>query len=299
MEQGAKTTSDQGPQRSSVSPPGDPRLVFLHANGFPGGVYRRFIARLSTRVAVEAMPLIEEAGMTPPSRRWPAMVRAVVEYLQAPARSSASVALVGHSMGGYLALMAARQIRARVTGIVLIDAPMVTGWRSAVLSAAQVTGWAHRAGPAPVAARRRFEWDSARAAHEFFATKTFVRRWAPGVLEDFVDHGLRALDDGRVTLTVAREVERDIYAELAHRRALTAFRELREHRVAIGFIAGARSEEMRLAGRQQNRRLFHSHWRELPTGHLVPMERPDECADAVLDLLGIGRPAAGVAPSRP
>ncbi len=236
------------------------------------------------------MSLIDAAATASPARRWPAMSKAVLDHLQAPELAGSRLALVGHSMGGYLSLLAAQQMRSRVAGIVLIDAPMVTGWRSALLSAAQLSGLSQRTGPAPIAARRRFEWASLDAAREFFAGKPFVQQWAPGVLDDFLSHGLRRLDDGRATLTVAREVERDIYAELAHRQALAAFRELRQHRVTIGFVAGSRSEEMRLAGRQQNHRLFRSHWRELPTGHLVPMEQPRECAQAVLELLEIDRP---------
>ncbi len=262
-------------------------LVLLHANGYPGGVYRQFVDALGARVDARAMPLIDAATTSTPSRRWPAMLKEVLAWLDAPPLRGKPLALVGHSMGGYLALQAAWSLRARIDGVVLIDAPMITGWRSAVMSAAQVTGLSRRAGPAPIAARRRYEWDSEQAAREFFAAKAFVKPWAPGVLDDFVSHALRRLDDGRVTLAVAREIERDIYAELAHRRALAAYQRLREHRVSIGFVAGSRSEEMRMAGRQQNHRLFHSHWRELPTGHLVPLEQPRACADAVLDLLGL------------
>ncbi len=61
--------------------------------------------------------------------------------------------------------------------------------------------------------------------------------------------GLRDDPAGGVTLTIPRDTERDIYATLAHREALRALRQLRRRGVPVGFVAGGRSEEIRLAGR--------------------------------------------------
>ena len=50
-------------------------------------------------------------------------------------------------------------------------------------------------------------------------------------------------------------------------------------------IAGAQSQEMKMAGWRANRRLFGAQMVTLPTGHLVPFEAPQDCAQAVLALL--------------
>ena len=52
----------------------------------------------------------------------------VMECIQA--LPDGPLVLVGHSMGGYLAAMAAARLPQRVVQVVLIDSPMVLGWRA-------------------------------------------------------------------------------------------------------------------------------------------------------------------------
>jgi pimeloyl-ACP methyl ester carboxylesterase len=188
--------------------------------------------------------------------------------------------LVGHSMGGYLALQVAARHPERFSDVVLIESPIPTGWRSRLLTFSQLTGLAYRAGPAPIAARRRDTWPTRAAAKQFFAEKPFVQRWAPGVLDDFVEHAIVAANDG-VTLRVPRDTERDIYANIVHRHARADLHRLTRTAVNVSFIAGKFSEELRLAGAADNERLFAPRFSVLPHGHLIPLEAPSACAAAV------------------
>src|SRR5690606_11993015 len=166
---------------------------------------------------------------------------------------SGPVDLVGHSMGGYLSLMAAARLPTHVRGIVLIDSPLVLGWRKSIFETLKLTGLSARGGPAPVAARRRDRWTSREHAHEYFSAKAFVRSWAPGVLEDFLAHGLAPGQDGALSLRIAREAERDIYANLPAHRTFAAFRALRAHgAIPVHMIAGSRSRETDMVGRRGN-----------------------------------------------
>lgn len=262
-------------------PPAQP-VLFLHANGYPAGVYRQFLAALARHRPVEAIEVI--AAAHGPGRGWRNLLTQVLARIDALPEEP--LALVGHSMGGYLAAMAAARRPTRVAQIVLIDAPLVGGWRSAVLTASHASGLSRRFGPAPIAARRRMQWPSRDDARQHLADKAFVQRWAPGVLDDFLAAALTDHPDGGVTLTIAREAERDIYATLAHRAGAACARHAGRRGTPIGFVAGSQSEELRLAGRDANRAFWGEDWRELDTGHLVPMEAPQACADAVQALLG-------------
>lgn len=262
-------------------------LVFLHANGFPSGSYRRFLGALEGFASVVAPEVIDTPHAMRASQRWPEMTRRVVDLVREVADRAGPVVLVGHSMGGYLSLMAADRLSDRVRAIVLVDSPIVTGWRKSVFEALRVSGLTTRGGPAPVAARRRHQWSSRDEAREHFSPKAFVRDWAPGVLEDFLAHGLAGGPGGPVSLRIAREAERDIYAHVPTHRVLRAFRRLRAAGCPIDMIAGASSREMSLAGREGNRRLFGERWHELPTGHLVPLEQPLACAAKVARCLGL------------
>ena len=268
-------------------------IVFLHANGFPSGSYRQFLEALGRYADVIAPPALDTPPGIQPRMRWPHMTQQVVGEVRQAAERCGPVVLAGHSMGGYLSLMAAARLPTHVRSIVLIDSPLVLGWRKSIFETLKLTGLSARGGPAPVAARRRDRWVSREQAHEYFSAKEFVRTWAPGVLEDFLAHGLAAGQDGALSLRIAREAERDIYANLPAHRTLAAFRSLRAHGgIEIHMIAGTRSREMEMTGRAINRRLFGSNWHELPTGHLVPMEQPLACAELVARCIG----AAGARP---
>ena len=179
-----------------------PHITFLHANGYPSGVYRQFFDALGKYAVVRAPAVLDTALNCPPHRRWPAMLDKVllaVNMCDGSLTGKARQVLVGHSMGGYLALQVAARHPDLISDVVLIESPIPTGWRSQVLTFSQLTGLAYRAGPAPIAARRRDTWPSRAAAKEFFADKKFVQRWAPGVLDDFIAHAIVAGEDG-VTL---------------------------------------------------------------------------------------------------
>jgi len=267
------------------------RLLFLHANGFPAGVYRRFLDRLAAAAPVEAFAVIETPPGTPAALRWRRMREQVEARLLALDAGQPGTMLVGHSMGGYLALMAAARALPAHHPIVLVDSPIPAPGRGALLSFVQRTGLIRRLGPARIAARRRHTWQDRAEARDFFAGKPFVARWAPGVLDDFVEHALRDLPSpgpavqAGTTLRIPREEERDIYAGLPHREAARALQRLRAAGNPVGFVAGSSSEEMRMAGWEHNRRLFGDRFVTVDAGHLVPLEAPEECAQAVLSLL--------------
>ena len=263
-------------------------ITFLHANGYPSGVYRQFFAALREHATVHAPAILETAADSAAHQRWPMMLDQALDALQTlPAGRSKKKGrhvLVGHSMGGYIALQAAARHMDSIRDVVLIDSPIPTGWRANLLTFAQLTGLAYKSGPAPIAARRRDAWPSRDAAREFFASKAFVQSWADGVLDDFIEHAIVDSADG-VKLKVPRDTERDIYAHIVHRSALKALRQLQRGGVNVSFIAGERSEESRLAGFQDNERLFAPRFQRLATGHLIPMEAPQACANAVLNAL--------------
>lgn len=263
-------------------------ITFLHANGYPSGVYRQFFAALREHATLHAPAILETAPDSAAHQRWPMMLDQALDALQTlPPSLNKRLrhVLVGHSMGGYIALQAAARHIDTIRDVVLIDSPIPTGWRANVLTFAQLTGLAYKSGPAPIAARRRDRWPSRAAAREFFAGKAFVQTWANGVLDDFIEHAIIDCADG-VTLKVPRDTERDIYARIVHRSARKALRHLQRASVNVSLIAGERSEETRLAGFDDNERLFAPRFTRLATGHLIPMEAPQACADAVLRALG-------------
>ncbi len=257
-----------------------PRLLFLHANGFPTGAYQQFLDALGRYAPVQAPSVLESPASIPANARWGQLTDWLAHDLAAQEKQTL---LIGHSKGGYLSMMAAAKQPSRVAGIVLIDSPVVAGWRSLVWRSIQSLRLHTRVGPAPIAARRRFEWPARENAREFFSNKRFVQRWSDGVLDDFLSHALvqPLPDNPRLELRVPRQVEADFFAQLPVKQIEDACDQVQNAGISMGMIAGARSEEFDLAGRAHNERRFANALFSIDAHHLAPLEKPVECADIV------------------
>ena len=86
-----------------------------------------------------------------------------------------------------------------------------------------------------------------------------------------------------MVLAVQREVETRIYNTLPHH--VPALLKKHPPRCDVGFIAGTRSAEMRQGGFASSHKLAGERWRWIEGTHLYPMERPDDTAMLVLELL--------------
>ncbi len=263
-------------------------LVFSHANGFPAGTYGRLFA--AWRAAGWRVHAVERFGHDPAypvTANWPQLREQLLHFIDAAvAGDGAPVHLVGHSLGGYLSLMAACRRPGRFASLLLLDSPLFDGWRAHSVHAMKLSGLMARFSPGRISRTRRWLWPSRDAAHAHFAAKAAFARWHPAVLADYIAAGLEPDPEAPpagVRLAFRREVETAIYNQLPH--ALAALARRHPPRCPVGFVAGTRSAELRQTGLAATRALTHGHVRWLAGSHLFPMERPDETAAAVLHWL--------------
>jgi hypothetical protein len=106
-------------------------------------------------------------------------------------------------------------------------------------------------------------------------------KWPPEVLRDYVDHGLMPHPKG-VALRFNRDIETAVYRTLPHHIGKLI---RKKSPVPIGYIGGRDSVEGRLAGLEGTRRMVGKHIREVPGGHLFPMESPALAAEAVHEMI--------------
>jgi pimeloyl-ACP methyl ester carboxylesterase len=275
-------------------------LVFSHANGFPAGTYRRLFA--SWQAAgwrVLALPMFGHDPRYAVTSNWPHLRDELQHFVEQHAPGE-RVHLVGHSLGGFLSLMLACRQPGRVASVVLLDSPVLTGWRAHSVHMAKLGRFIQRVSPARVSHRRRTQWPSRAAALAHFQAKHAFARWHPQLLADYVDAGMVADDTpgaapGAVRLAFTREVETAIYNTLPHHLGTL----VRRHPPAcpVGFIGGTQSAEVRQVGLAATRAVTRGRVAWLEGSHLFPMERPDETAQAVLAMLG--ETAQMPPPSRP
>jgi len=260
-------------------------IVFSHANGFPAGTYRVLFERW--REAGYAVHAVEKFGHDPHypvSSNWPHLRDQLIHFIERDVGGPAY--LVGHSLGGLLSLLAACRRPDLARGLVMLDSPVISGWRAHSLQVVKASGLIKRVSPGKVSRTRRHEWPSLEAAHQHFASKAKFARWDPRVLRDYVDAGMEQAG-AQVQLAFRREIETRIYDTLPHH--LPRVLKLHPPRCPVGFIAGTQSDEMRQAGLQASRALARERFAWIEGSHLYPMEKPDLTADEVLKLLaGMG-----------
>lgn len=259
-------------------------IVFSHANGFAAGTYRVLFD--AWRAAGWQVLALDKFGHDPAyavGDGWSHLRDQLLDFIERE-KVHDKPALVGHSMGGYLSLMAASRRPALARAVVLLDAPLVSGWRVHAVRMLKASGLFARGGPAAVSVKRRQHWPTLEAVQQHFEAKRAFAVWDRRVLADYVRWGFEPAADGGVQLGFRREVETKIYTTLPHRLAET----VRRHPPGcpVSYIGGTRSPEGRQAGLAATRALVGERLQWIEGSHLFPMEKPAETAKAVLRALG-------------
>lgn len=256
-----------------------PKVHFAHANSYPAGTYRQFFEYLRRDFDVQALDMHGHNPNYPVEDGWEKLVDELIAELEA--RYTEPVILVGHSLGGLLSLMAAARRPELARCVVMLDSPIVAGWRARVWRLFKGTRVSDRYSPARFSAKRRNVWPNQREALRHFASKEIFAAWAPGVLQDYLETGLVAHPEG-VQLRFTRETETAIYRSLPHHIGQLV---KRPFPVPVAYVAGDNSMENRQAGLQHTRKLVGRNFRMMRGSHLFPMEMPHLAADLTRDLI--------------
>jgi pimeloyl-ACP methyl ester carboxylesterase len=258
-----------------------PPIVFSHANSFPAGTYRLLFD--AWRAAGHEVHAIERFGhdtQHPVTSNWPHLRDQLIAFIEAEVRGPA--VLVGHSLGGILSVIVAAERPQLASAVVLLDAPVIAGWRAQGLRMAKASRLIRRITPGRIARTRRHEWPTRAAVQEHFARKPVFARWDPRVLDAYVASGF--VRQGRQwRLAFEREIEARIYESLPHHVGSL----LRRHplRCPLAFIGGRQSVQARQAGLEATRRLAGERFEWTQGTHLFPMEHPDDTAAQVLKMI--------------
>jgi pimeloyl-ACP methyl ester carboxylesterase len=255
-----------------------PLLHFTHGNSYPSGAYGRLLDELRRDYDVRTTDMLGHDPRFPVDDNWDGLIHELIARLEAHGRPAI---LVGHSLGGAVSMLAAHRRPDLARCVVMLDSPVVSGWRARLWRLVKLLGLRERLSPGGIARRRRNVWPSRAAAYDHFMAKTIFQAWAPGALDDYLDHGLKPHPDG-VQLRFDRDVEAEIYSTLPH----DMDRALRDpFPVPVGFIAGTDSVELRQAGLDATRRLVGANLLTIEGTHLYPMEKPRLTAQLTREMI--------------
>jgi pimeloyl-ACP methyl ester carboxylesterase len=263
-------------------------LVFSHANGFPAGSYRPVLARWQAAgYRIRAIERIGHDPRYPVTNNWPHLVEALLQVIDdSTGGTQTPVDLVGHSLGGYLSLLAAAERPTAVRSVVLLDSPVLAGWRAEVLRWIKHIHVVNRLGPGSGSARRRTHWPDAAALQSHFAAKPAFAAWDPLMLQAYLDAGFAPSAPGRSDrlLHFDRGIETAIYDTLPDNlwRQIQGGQRLP---MPVAFIGGRRSGELGQVGMAATIALTQGRLQWIDGSHLFPMEHPVATAEAVLAAL--------------
>ncbi len=179
-----------------------PAVLICHATGFCGRAYEPLAQELTPQFHVWAMDFPGHGDSDSPPNgdfSWLGMVRHLVAVTRAISPDRPLACVVGHSMGGAVALQAAAGDDALFAAAYIYEPPIV---------AMPVDASGPRTNPMADAARRRQgTFASKPAAMWRYASRPPLNSMDARSLAAYVDHGFQALPDGTVALKCSPENE--------------------------------------------------------------------------------------------
>lgn len=255
-------------------------IVFSHANSFPAATYNVLFKNLRSRgFTVKAVDKYGHDPRYAVSNNWPHLVAQLQEFAQREVDKAGEQAfLVGHSLGGFLSVMCAARHPQLARGVLLLDSPLLGGWKATALGAMKRTQLVGAVSPGAVSRKRRNHWPSRQEALAHLSRKKAYAGWDPQVLADFIEHGMRE-ENGEFVLAFDRDIETAIYDTLPDNMAGM----LRRHplKCPVAFIGGLQSEELKRVGVAMTQQVTKGRIAMMDGSHLFPMEKPVATAAAI------------------
>ncbi|EAQ99329.1 alpha/beta fold hydrolase [Congregibacter litoralis] len=255
-------------------------LLFAHANGYPPGSYRELFAHLEDRFAINALEHRPLWGGREPPRRlsWQLfasdMLDAIDRHYDEP------VWVMGHSMGGTIAALAAQRHPDKIAGLILLD-PVFLPDRFVLATRLMPEKRRQKMPMLRRALSRPEHFENHAKAFEFYRGKRAFKGLSDEALTHYVKASKAPLADGGVQLRYSGAWEAAVYGSAPRARPL-----MKRMLVPTLALRGENSDTLRpeIWSRWQ-------HWqpaasfREIPGGHLFPLEAPLATAKAVSDYI--------------
>ncbi|MEO7161176.1 MAG: alpha/beta hydrolase [Polaromonas sp.] len=276
-----------------------PLIIFSHGNSFPASTYGVLFESLKARgFQVRAIEKFGHDPRYPVTSNWPHLAQQLADFTSQEVEKSGQPAfLVGHSLGGFLSLMcAARHPEPGgqpLRGVLLIDSPLVGGWRATALSVAKRAQLLGSISPGAISRKRRQEWLGRDEVLAHFRSKKAFARWDEQVLIDYIEHGTHdaaGKEPGQRLLSFDRDVETAIYNTMPDN--MGSVLKANPLKCPVAFIGGRQSAELKQIGMAMTQKVTQGRIMMLDGSHLFPMEKPLATAAAIeaalLNLAGPG-----------
>lgn len=253
-------------------------IFFAHANGFPSATYGKLLDALSPDYAVLHLEQHAHDPRFPVDDNWDNLVEELLTHLR---ELEQPVWGVGHSLGGVLHYHAALRHPELYRGVVMLDSPVLTRLDQWVIRLAKGLGLIDRITPAGRTLGRREQFADAAEARAYFAGKSLFKRFDPACLEAYVQHALVADGEQGLRLKFDPNTEISIYRSVPHRSPGRP----QQVELPLAVVRGRHSQVVLPHHARSVRQMARGESHALPGGHMFPLERPEQTAELLKNLL--------------
>ena len=262
-----------------------PLTHFSHATGLCAGVYTPLAQKLRSHLNLIGMDDRGHGQTTAAANPatlndWNVFVDDLAHFFE---NLNEPVIAIGHSRGATVSLLLAIQRPELIRALVLIDPTILPFSWMWWWYLAKKTGTAKRVPIVATAARRKRIWPDRRTMLDAYRSKAVFRSWQDGFLEAYVASGTQETPDGNIQLCCAPAWESRCFAVCPH----DVWRHIPRLKHPPLVIYGAASDTfLAPAARRFKSKVPSAKMVPLEgTGHFVPMDRPDDTAEIIIQFL--------------
>ena len=262
-----------------------PVAHFAHATGLCAGTYSPLAERLRPHLKILGMDDRGHGRTQAPAdpqtlKNWDIFVDDLERFVESLGKP---VIAMGHSRGATVSLMLAVKRPDLIRALVLIDPTILPFSWMWWWYLAKLTGLARFVPIVATAAKRKNVWSDRDNVLQAYRGKAVFQSWQDGFLEAYIRDGTARNADGTIRLCCNPSWESKCFAVCPHDIWGTIPRLQKPALV----MYGAESDTfMRSAAKRLKANVPGAVFRCFEeTGHFVPMERPAEIVEAIVDFL--------------
>ena len=262
-----------------------PTAHFSHATGLCAGVYSPLARILRSHLKLFGMDDRGHGKTSAPAdpnslHNWNIFANDLKCFFKGLSEPAIAV---GHSRGATASLLLAVRRPELVRALVLIDPTILPYHWMWWWYLAKKTGLAKRAPIVATAAKRRNIWPDRPTMLESYRRKAVFHNWQNGFLEAYVESGTEKTADGNIKLACAPAWESRCFAVCPH----DIWRHIpRLQRPTLVIYGTASDTFLASAARRFKAKVPSACMVPLEgTGHFVPMERPADTAEIIINFL--------------
>ncbi len=264
-----------------------PLTHFAHATGFCAGMYSPLVKKLLPDLRVVGMDARGHGRTRAPAvprklKDWNIFADDLGHFFS---HLNEPVIAIGHSLGAVASLILAAKRPELVRALILIDPTILPFSWVWWWFLAKKTGTSKFIKISARAAKRKRDWPNRKTIIEAYSKKQPFNTWKDGFLEAYIEEGTEKNTRGSVSLSCDPAWEARCFASCSH----DIWRYIPCLRLPTLIIYGMESDTF-LPAAVKRFRVTANNASFLPlekTGHFVPMERPTESAEAIMNFLRI------------